>query len=167
MPFAGYKDFDACVRANRGKKDPQAYCAEIMRQTEKSMASVPARVFKVDEDRRLVFGWANISLDTDGEVLVDAHGDYILPEELEEAAYQFNLTFRATGEQHQGTTKGRLVESFMVTPDKLVAMGLSDSALPIGWWVGFKIDDDAAWEGVKKGVYRMFSIQGHAIRESR
>lgn len=124
------------------------------------------RIFKVDEDRRLVFGWANIALESDGHPVVDAHGDYILPEELEEAAYQFNLTFRATGEAHTGTAKGRLVESFMATPDKLEAMGLSPDTLPVGWWVGFKIDDEAAWEGVKKGVYRMFSIQGTAIREA-
>lgn len=34
MPFAGYKDFDACVRQNSNKKDPKAYCATIMKQTE-------------------------------------------------------------------------------------------------------------------------------------
>lgn len=34
MPFAGYKDFDACVRANSDKSDPEAYCATIMRKVE-------------------------------------------------------------------------------------------------------------------------------------
>lgn len=34
MPFAGYKNFDACVRANRSKKNPKAYCATIMRAVE-------------------------------------------------------------------------------------------------------------------------------------
>ena len=34
MPFAGYADFDACVRANSDKRDPKAYCAEIMRAVE-------------------------------------------------------------------------------------------------------------------------------------
>lgn len=34
MPFAGYRDFDACVKANSGKRDPAAYCASIMRQVE-------------------------------------------------------------------------------------------------------------------------------------
>lgn len=37
MPFAGYKDFDDCVRKNRSKKDPQAYCATIMRKVEEGM----------------------------------------------------------------------------------------------------------------------------------
>jgi phage portal protein BeeE len=34
-PFAGYRDFKACVIANRDKKDPKAYCAEIMHRSEK------------------------------------------------------------------------------------------------------------------------------------
>lgn len=33
-PFAGYKDFDACVAANQDKEDPKAYCATIMRNVE-------------------------------------------------------------------------------------------------------------------------------------
>lgn len=37
-PFAGYKDFDACIRSVSSRKnpprDPKAYCAAIMRQVE-------------------------------------------------------------------------------------------------------------------------------------
>lgn len=33
-PFANYKDFDDCVRKNRDKSDPQAYCARIQAQVE-------------------------------------------------------------------------------------------------------------------------------------
>lgn len=36
MPFAGFKDFGACVRsaAAKGVKNPKAYCAAIKRKTE-------------------------------------------------------------------------------------------------------------------------------------
>jgi hypothetical protein len=34
VPFAGYKDFAECVAKNQGKKDPEAYCAKIMRAVE-------------------------------------------------------------------------------------------------------------------------------------
>jgi hypothetical protein len=34
MPFAGYKNYAACTRANQSKSDPEAYCAVIMRKTE-------------------------------------------------------------------------------------------------------------------------------------
>jgi len=33
-PFAGYENFDACVKSNSDKSDPEAYCAVIMRKVE-------------------------------------------------------------------------------------------------------------------------------------
>jgi hypothetical protein len=44
MPFAGYKDFNDCVRKNRNKRDPKAYCAAIMRDAEKAGQSADAGV---------------------------------------------------------------------------------------------------------------------------
>ena len=35
MPFAGYKNFKDCVRKNRDKKKPEAYCGEIYWKVEK------------------------------------------------------------------------------------------------------------------------------------
>jgi hypothetical protein len=122
-------------------------------------------IAKIDNERRLVFGWANIAVTAKGEQLVDHHDEMIDPEDLETAAYEFNLSFRETGEDHEVDSKGRLVESFFVTPEKLERMGLAKNALPQGWWVGFRVDDDAAWDRVKKGHHRMFSIQGVARRE--
>ena len=34
MPFAGYTNFAACIRANRDKKNPNAYCGSIMHAVE-------------------------------------------------------------------------------------------------------------------------------------
>jgi len=34
MPFAGYENFNACVRSNRDKRSPQAYCGAIMHAVE-------------------------------------------------------------------------------------------------------------------------------------
>lgn len=34
MSFAGYKNFAACVKANKGKKNPEAYCGSIMHAIE-------------------------------------------------------------------------------------------------------------------------------------
>ena len=44
MPFAGYKNFDACVAANTGKKNPKAYCATIMRAVENKEIKVNNRM---------------------------------------------------------------------------------------------------------------------------
>jgi hypothetical protein len=122
-------------------------------------------VAKADEEQKMVFGWANVAKLADGTTVVDSHNEYIEVEDLEAAAYEHVLKFRATGEQHQGAVKGRLVESFMVTDEKLAVMGLKKGSLPQGWWVGYKIDDEQLWADVKKGKYRSFSIQGTAEAE--
>ena len=43
-PFAGYKDFDACVAANQDKSDPEAYCGSIKHKVEDKKASFEERV---------------------------------------------------------------------------------------------------------------------------
>ena len=124
-------------------------------------------IFKTDNDKRLVFGWASVSITIDGEQLEDHQKDMIDPEDLEEAAYEYVLNYRDTGEEHIADMrmKGKLVESCVLTAEKQKAMGIPEGSLPIGWWVGFKITDDAAWQRVKNGTYRMFSIEGKASRE--
>lgn len=123
-------------------------------------------IFKTDEDKRLVFGWASIALTVDGEQLEDRQQDMIDPEDLEEAAYEYVLNFRDTGEEHIPTMrkKGKLVESCVFTAEKQKAMGIPEGTVPVGWWIGFKISDDDAWNRVKSGHYKMFSIEGKANR---
>ena len=124
-------------------------------------------IYKTDDDKRLVFGWASVVITTDGEQLEDRQKDIIDPEDLEEAAYEYVLNFRDTGEEHISTMrkKGKLVESCVLTVEKQKAMGIPEGTVPVGWWIGFKIEDDAAWQRVKNGTYRMFSIEGKANRE--
>lgn len=123
-------------------------------------------VLKTDEDKRLVFGWASISITVAGEQLEDRQEDIIDPEDLEEAAYEYVLEFRDTGEEHIPSMrkKGKLVESCVLTAEKQKAMGIPEGTVPVGWWIGFKIEDDAAWDRVKNGTYKMFSIEGKANR---
>ena len=124
-------------------------------------------ICKSDDDHRLVFGWASISITADGEQLEDLQNDMIDPEDLEEAVYEYVLNFRDTGEEHIPTMrkKGKLVESCVLTAEKQKAMGIPEGTLPVGWWIGFKIEDDDAWARVKDGTYKMFSIEGQASRE--
>jgi hypothetical protein len=124
-------------------------------------------VAKIDHDRRQVFGWAKIAVQKDGSQEPDWQGDIVDTDVLEEAVYKFVLDYRDAGANHvKGYYTGKMIESIMITKAKLAAMGLPENALPEGWWVGFQIDDDAAWDKVKKGDYQMFSIEGRAVRES-
>lgn len=121
-------------------------------------------IFKSDKEQHTVFGWANVSLKADGSIPLDWEGDVIPPTVLEKAAYNFVLKYRETGEMHQGEAVGTLIESIMFTKEKMAKMGIPEGTMPEAWWVGFYIPDEEAWEKVKDGTYKMFSIQGKAIR---
>lgn len=121
---------------------------------------------KVDADKRLAFGWAYVA-DDDGQVVVDRSGDFVdkvsLPE-LEDAAYRYVLDSREADEMHVVLTGvAKVVESVMITPEKLKAMGLEGGRT--GWWVGFKVEDEEVWSKVKSGEYSAFSIRGRGRRE--
>ena len=122
-------------------------------------------IAKMDDEQQMVFGWASVSQGSDGTLLEDLQGDVIEPAELEKAVYDFVLYEGTANEMHRGRVKGQLIESLMVTPAKLQAMGLkSESAPQAAWWLGFKLDSDA-YARVKKGDYTMFSIEGESETE--
>ena len=99
------------------------------------------KVLKFDAERQYVFGWATVAITKDGHQVEDLQGDLIDVEDLEEAAYQFALQLPEHGRHAQRRSRGPMIESFMVTPDKLEAMGLPPEQLPQGHWVGFHIPD--------------------------
>lgn len=148
------------------EKNDAAFQEWLDRATNQEEAHKSFSVYKTDDDKRLVFGWASIAITADGEQLEDLQHDMIDPEDLEETVYEYVLNFRDTGEQHNPRLrkKGKLVESCVFTVEKQKAMGLPEGILPVGWWIGFKIEDDEAWEKVKNGTYKMFSIEGKAQR---
>lgn len=121
---------------------------------------------KKDEEKRLVFGWANVAIRANGEQVLDLQHDMVDPEDLEEGVYQYVLNFRDAGEEHMPgyRKKARMVESVMFTEEKLKAMGIPKGTVPLGWWIGFYVDDDDTWEKIKNGTYTMFSIEGRGTR---
>ena len=124
--------------------------------------------FKIlkSKDKRLVFGWASVSITANGELLQDLQNDSIAPDDLETAAYEYVLQFRDGGEEHQPNLrrKAKLVESCVFTEEKQEALGIPLGILPVGWWIGFYVEDNDAWEKIKNGTYQMFSIEGTATR---
>lgn len=122
---------------------------------------------KSDEDKRQVFGWASI-VEIGGEPVVDLQGDIIAPDELERAAYDYVHKSRVGGDEHQRDGDqpmhvGNMIESVVFTPEKIAKMGLPDD-FPVGWWVGYKVEDDATWDAIKRGDRTGFSIHGRGRR---
>lgn len=122
---------------------------------------------KAREDECLVSGWANVAIGTDGEPPLDWQDDIIAPETLEKAAINFMLDFRASGEMHQGSSVGTVVESIVFTKEKQRVLGIPEGTVPEGWFITVKVHDPAVFAKVKDGTYRMFSIQGNAKRVKR
>ncbi len=142
------------------------------------------QIAKLNDEQRLVFGFANVSISKatsagkGGDEFYDLQRDSVPPDELEKAAYEFVLNFREADEMHEGDAVGHLVESMVFTPDKLsklasdpvtgqvdkVVLAALEKALPCRWWVGFRLND-SSYKLVKSGKYKMFSIAGEAERE--
>jgi hypothetical protein len=144
--------------------------AEIAKDEEMALMEIS----KTEPDKRLVFGWAYTTHDKDGNLVIDKSGEYVDdPDELEKAAYNFVIKSRVQGDMHKRTMAngelpvGTMVESMVFTPEKIAKMGLPPGSLPTGWWTGFRVDDDEAWEAVKSGKRKSFSIHGKAVRKEQ
>jgi len=116
-------------------------------------------VAKVDEEQGLVFGWASIA-EQGGTLVVEAEGDVIEPQELEKGAYGFVRNARVASDSHRSETVGVgvLVESMFFSKEKQEILGVD---VPVGWWVGFQIDDPEMRHSIREeGGHQMFSIGG-------
>lgn len=125
-------------------------------------------ISKVNADKRQVFGYCTVT-SVNGEEVIDLQGDYIPLDEIEKAAYTYVVESRKGGDMHSRDGEkplhtSNMIESFIVTPEKLQTMGLPDDAIPHGWWVGFQIEDDKQWDDVKTGKRTAFSIHGAGRR---
>ncbi|CAB4176194.1 Phage-like element PBSX protein, XkdF [uncultured Caudovirales phage] len=122
-------------------------------------------IAKTDDDQRIAFGWASVSITKSGETVIDRQQDVIDSHDLEIAVYDYVENSRDAGEMHVRKGIGSLVESIVFTPEKIAALGLPEGSIPQGWWTGYRISDDTVWKGVKDGTYSMLSVHGVAKRE--
>lgn len=123
--------------------------------------TMQADVIKLDEDQRLVYGWASI-IEENGRVVVDKQGDVILEQTLLEAAHDYMSVHRKAHEMHEGVNKGETVSSIVFTHDVQKALGI-DLGM-VGWFICQKIHDDELWKKFKSGELSAFSIGGRGQR---
>jgi hypothetical protein len=129
----------------------------------KDTISIDFKIAK-STDQGLVSGWASIAVNADGSLPLDWQDDIIRPEVLEKAAINFMLDYRGSGEMHRDDSKGVVVESIVFTKEKQALLGIPENNIPEGWFITVKVLDPEAFEMVKNGTYKMFSIQGSAKR---
>ena len=123
--------------------------------------NAPTGITKIDNDKMMAWGWASVA-SADGSPVTDLQGDVLDIESLEASVIEYVIASRDADVMHQRTGIGKLIESVVLTEEKMEAMGLRGTR--VGWWCGFKVTDPAVWKRVRSGELRMFSIVGEGTR---
>jgi hypothetical protein len=124
--------------------------------------SLTLKIAKAEPERQMIFGWASV-VAKDGKYIIDKQGDIIPVEELENAVLEYMLYAREHGVMHAVKGTGRLVMSFLTTPEFMKAFKLKQADDQIGWIVGYKIEDPELWAAHKRGILPEFSIGGSSV----
>ena len=126
--------------------------------------SRPVAIAKADEERQIAYG---VVLEPCGpDTTVDTQGDYYTAEDIELAAHGFMAVVAkgagGSGFMHIGEELvGYPVESFIAPVD----FRLGDDLVKAGSWVmGVHYPDPEIWDGIRKGTYAAFSVQGRGVR---
>lgn len=118
-------------------------------------------VTKADEEQRMVYGWGSV-ITYRGETFLDSQGDMISPDELVRTTTEFMISDRDSKVLHQGGVVGMVVHSMPLTYELAEALGIETETE--GWIVGVKVYADWAWDAIKRGELKMFSIGGSGER---
>jgi uncharacterized protein YndB with AHSA1/START domain len=125
-------------------------------------SSIEGKILKVDDEQRMVFGWASVVTE-DGEPVIDRQGDIIEADTLVKAVNEFMEHVRVGKAMHTGEQVGVVVHSLPITKEIGEALGIHSNRE--GWVVAYKVFDDAIWERVKSGELAAFSIGGRAQKQ--
>lgn len=125
------------------------------------------RIVKVNDELRLVFGWANVTV-FDGDEVVDSQDDVMDSNVLMKGFIPFMADSQVGGLMHlkdeagEPIGIGKVVFAWPFVPDVKKAMGID---IPEeGVMIAVRVDDDDVWKAVKEGKLQAFSIGGRAIR---
>jgi len=175
--------FDACMARDwPGVEDKEAFCAtlergEIQRGGLKIDLSkcfpVPSvgkrlsfEVIAKQDEKRIVTAWASVVTKDDGTPIVDAQGDVISIEDLEQA---FIRSFADGGlnrgkVMHNGGPKADIVQAITLSSAEREALGFGKGRE--GAIVKIRVNDSETWEAVKAGSLPELSIGGSGNREA-
>lgn len=124
--------------------------------------TLQGQILKTDDEQRIVYGWASVITEK-GIPVVDTQGDVIDGNTLHKAANEFMEAVRVGKVMHFGEKKAEIIHSLVLTEELAKALGVQ--ADREGWIIGMKVHDETAWQLVKSGVLKAFSIGGRAKRE--
>ena len=132
-----------------------------MPEENKKTFQISVPIQKVDEEKRLVYGWASV-IEENGIAVVDKQDEVIELDELTKAVHEF-MEIRRAKTMHVGKATGTIVESIIFSNDIQKALGID--LKKVGWFIGVKVHDEESWKLVKDGTLKAFSIGGYALKE--
>lgn len=157
---------DQSRRRRRRAQMPISVARPVVPPVQKALR-IDVPITKFNDELRTVYGWASVNAE-DGTLVTDTQDDQVEDAELIKAAHDFVSSSRAGGVLHARSAAGTahrmgdVVESLVLTPDIQKALGVDLGKT--GWFIGYRVNDDDAWELVKSGKLKAFSIGGRARR---
>ncbi len=131
---------------------------------EKETWQYTIRLLKADEKPRVVYGVVYSPCQKGQKCQLDSQNDWVNPENLRKAAWDFMAKSRVIGHQHKGKAKAEVVESFIAPMN----MAVDGEEITKGSWVlAVRIQDDTIWKAVQDGELNSFSIGGKGARIPR
>lgn len=130
--------------------------------SETTKADEAMKIIKIDEDQRIIYGWASVTT-YNGELVVDLQGDVIKTDTLHKSINEFMKGVRVGKLNHSGEQVGQIVHSFPMSKEICEALGIQSDKE--GWITGYHVTDDTLWQKVKSGDYAEFSIGGRAQKQ--
>lgn len=126
------------------------------------------RVIKMADERRYTLGLAYPAMKAPGKGM-DGYDDFVGPDALEKAAWEWMANHRAIGLFHEAGTTGHatVVESYIYRGPDWVTNSQVDGqpvVIKAGDWMMGAIWDEMGWEMVKKGLIGGWSPEGGARR---
>lgn len=121
-----------------------------------------AKVFKIDDELGLVFGWGIICKNGD-DPYFDTQGDHIPEDTMLKSTTDFMADVRTAGEMHdrdadgEPISKGVIVHSWPLTEEIAKAVGITTKKT--GWLIAMRPSKDML-EKFRDGTYTGFSIGG-------
>jgi hypothetical protein len=111
-------------------------------------------IIKLDSERRLIKG---VVYEPN---TLDAQGDWMTPEDIEETAHRFMKELK----QQNVDTKHDLQKVDAYVCESYIAKANDPEGYPEGAWVvAIKVDDDDVWAGVLAGEYEGLSMFGRGL----
>ena len=154
-----YRPSDEAIAASQkqAKKRPPAASPETTKEETEKRDVRLLPVAKAEEEKRIVFG---VVLEPDE---VDAQGDTISAEEIEEAAHLWLARFQNRGLMHRQLVNSQveIFESYIAPAD----LTINGQRVKKGsWLLMYHILSDELWRRIKSGELTGFSMGGFARR---